>query len=64
MEILALVLSVVGLVLQGFLAFAVFHAMRLLLSQASLWRETVGQKPLSDKTCFVLALASALALII
>lgn len=64
MDVLILALAVLGAVFQAVFAFALFHIVRWLLVSVSRWREKNGLRPFPDKACFLLALFSALSLVI
>lgn len=64
MEIVALVVTMVGVFFQCFRAFATFHVLRWLLLNVNAWREQNNARTWSDRFVFLVALFSALALVI
>lgn len=64
MEILTLAIYVVGLTFNVFRAYMTFHVVRWLLLNVNAWRSEVGKNAWSDRFVFLLALFSALALVI
>lgn len=64
MDILALLLTMVGVFFQCFRAWATFHVLRWLLLNVNAWREQNGMKTWADRFIFLASLFSALALVI
>lgn len=64
MELLSLVLVLADVACTFVFGYAAYHVLRLALSRYSDWREERGLKPWSNRRCFVVALLSAVSLVL
>lgn len=64
MELLSLVLVLADVACTFVFGYAAYHVVRFSLARCSDWRESHGRKPFSPRRCFVVALLSAVSLVL